>query len=344
MERRNLLDQVSGLAFGAAVDPQWLLSLFPSVESTGTRRVGLADVVAIEQATDTYVRQDYATGSGPVRDGAVFHLRAVLPLLNAQISDEVRPRLMIATARLAMVTGWMSFDVLQHDAARQLWVIGLGLARGCAHPLGSDLAIYLLHDMAHQALQVGHPDEALKLVHIGEAAAVGPHPVSASTASALSGILASAHAARGDTRACERALHQAQEQFASIDPQASPPWGGYSTIGLAANQGGVHYALARAERDTLAASRAVPLLRHAVDGLDPSYGVPRALNLAALAGAHALTGDVDTAVTVGHQAVDAITALHSPRAYQRLHVLHTVLEPMHTSPGVAELRDRLSIT
>ncbi len=70
----------------------------------------------------------------------------------------------------------------------------------------------------------------------------------------------------------------------------------------------------------------------------------RAQRLPDLAGAHALAGDTDTAVSVGHQAVDAVTAVHSPRAYGRLHRLHTVLEPLHTSPGVAELRDRLTTT
>jgi hypothetical protein len=36
--------------------------------------------------------------------------------------------------------------------------------------------------------------------------------------------------------------------------------------------------------------------------------------------------------------------VHSPRAYDRLHRLRTVLEPLHTSPGVTELRDRLTTT
>lgn len=75
-----------------------------------------------------------------------------------------------------------------------------------------------------------------------------------------------------------------------------------------------------------------------------NHGRYRAELLRVLASAHALAGDADTAVTLGHQAIDAITALHSPRAYQALRRLHTVLEPMRTSPGVAELRDRLSAT
>lgn len=56
-----------------------------------------------------------------------------------------------------------------------------------------------------------------------------------------------------------------------------------------------------------------------------------------------LAGDVGTAVAVGHQAVDTVTGISSRRTYDRLRVLNSVLEPMHTSPGVAELRERLAL-
>ncbi len=95
---------------------------------------------------------------------------------------------------------------------------------------------------------------------------------------------------------------------------------------------------------TRAAGRAVPLLRHAVDHFGPDYGRLHASSLTKLAVVHAIAGDTDTAVTLGHQALDAVTALHSPLAYDRLHVLNTVLEPRHTSAGVAELRERLTTT
>jgi hypothetical protein len=106
----------------------------------------------------------------------------------------------------------------------------------------------------------------------------------------------------------------------------------------------VYYALARPARDPIAANQAVALLRQAVDDYGPDYAARRAKCLPDLAGAHALAGDLDTAVSIGHQAVDAVTTVHSPRAYNRLHRLYTVLEPLHTSPGVAELRERLTTT
>ncbi|MGH3922091.1 MAG: helix-turn-helix domain-containing protein, partial [Pseudonocardiaceae bacterium] len=348
VDRRDFVQHIAGLSLGAGLtglDIDRLLALLPHAEPTGTRHLGAADVEAIEHATTAFVRQDFAHGSGMVRDVAVAHLHATLPLLGAQMTPEVRPRLLVATAHLATVAGWMSFDVNQHDAARRLWTIGLNIARGTEDHRGADLTVFLVYDMALQAVHLGRPDEALRLVHLGHAAAAGPHPVSASTRCCLAKIQARAHAAQGDAADCDRALDQAVEQFSTIDPASRPPWGSFHDEALlAAQQGAAHYTLALVSRDPRAAGRAVPLLRQAVDGFGPDRARTQALYLPDLAGSHAITGDIDTAVGIGHQAIDAVTALHSPRAYHRLRVLNTALQPLHTSAGVAELRDRLNAT
>ncbi len=251
----------------------------------------------------------------------------------------------LATARLATQAGWMSFQVNQHEAARRLWMIALGVARAADHPLGTDQTVFVLYDMALQAVGLGRPDEALRLVHLGHAATAGAHPVSAATTSCLASIQAQAHAAKGDAVSCDRALGQAIEQFGAIDRATHESWADFLNEAQHASfQGAAHYELALTGRDPRAAGRAVLLLRDAVDGFGPDYARPRARKLPDLAGAHAIAGDADTAVSVGHQAIDAVTALHSPRAYDRLRVLNTALQPLHTSAGVAELRDRLSTT
>ncbi|HEY2762961.1 MAG TPA: hypothetical protein VGJ13_02960 [Pseudonocardiaceae bacterium] len=76
----------------------------------------------------------------------------------------------------------------------------------------------------------------------------------------------------------------------------------------------------------------------------PEYARFRATKLADLARGARADRDTDTAVSTGHQAVYAVTALQFPRAHDRLRVLNTVLEPLHRSPGVAELRTRLVTT
>ncbi|MGH3869781.1 MAG: hypothetical protein ACRDQ4_27510, partial [Pseudonocardiaceae bacterium] len=349
--RRNFVEHITGLTIGAGVaglDIDRLTALLPQAEPTGTRHVSAADVETIEQATAVFARQDHAHGGGVARDTAITHLQATLPLLDAETTPEVRPRLFLATALLATQAGWMAFDVNQHDAARRLWSIALDVARNAEDPRGSDLTVFVLQNMVAQAVHLGRPTEAVRLAYLGHSIAAGPHPVSASTTSFLAGIQAKAHAAQGDAAACDRALGQLVEQFSSIDPATRPSWNRWgswlSEAHFAAFQGSAHYELALTGRDPRAAGRAVPLLHRAVDGVGPDYARPRALYLSDLAGAHAIAGDIDTGVTLGHQAIDAVTALHSPRAYDRLRVLNTALEPLHTSAGVAELRDRLAST
>jgi hypothetical protein len=278
-----------------------------------------------------------------IRDAAVAQVHMALPLLEAQVPTELRPRLLLAAADLATQAGWMSFDSTDHDAARRLWMIALELARHAEHPRSTDLTVYLLADMTLQSVHLGRPREALYLAKIGRTAAVGRYPVSASTTCLLSRIEAQAYAADGDAAGCDRALGEAVEQLGSIDPATAPPWTAYlGEVGICGGQGSAHYTLAVPGRDARPAGRAVPLLRQAVNDYGPGYAGLRAFYLPDLAGAHALAGDVDTAVVVGHEAIDLISTLSSPAAHDRLRILSTVLEPLQTSPGVAELRDRLT--
>ncbi|HEY4005400.1 MAG TPA: helix-turn-helix domain-containing protein [Pseudonocardia sp.] len=347
VDRRDFVQQVAALALGvagmAALDVDRLNALLPHADPTGTRYVGAADVAVIEQATAAFSGQDFATGSGPVRDLAVGHLRSVLPLLGAQMTPgEVRPRLHLAVARLATQAGWMSFQVNQHDAARRLWMIALDVARDSDHPLATDQTEFVLYDMALQAVALGRSKEALQLAQLGHTAAIGAHPVSAATMSCLAYAQGRAHATQNEPAACERALGQAVEHFTNIDP-THESWADYLDEPMLARFEGVaHYELALASRDPHTAGRAVSLLRQAVDSFGPDFAEPRAVSLTDLAGAHAIAGDIDTAVDIGHQAVHAVTALSSPRAHDRLRVLDTSLKPLHTSTGVAELRERLT--
>lgn len=346
VERRDFVKHVAALTLGltgaAAVDINRLTALLPAADPTGVRHVGTADVEVIEQATAAFIRQDWATGAGPIREIAVAQLRAVLPLLDAQATPEIRARLMVATAELATQAGWMSFEVNEHDAARRLWMIALDLTRDTDYPRGADQTVFVLYDLAVQAVALGRPEEALRLVHLGHAAATGSPDVSPATSCCLALIQARANAAQHDAPGCDRALGQSVEHFSRIDPATGAVAGFLSEALLSGMRGEAHYELALAARDPRAAARAVPLLRHSVDQLGDAYARPRATKLTRLAGAHAIAGDADTAVTLGHQAVDAVTVLSSPRTSDQLRVLDTALQPLHDSAGVADLRARLT--
>ncbi|MGQ0779369.1 MAG: hypothetical protein ACT4NY_33970, partial [Pseudonocardiales bacterium] len=185
VDRRDFGQNAAGLILGVAgvagLDLEQLLALLPQAEPTGTRQVGVADVEVLEFLTATFRRQDFAGSSEVARDSAVAQVQTALPLLGAQIDPELRPRLLLAVADLAAQAGWMSFVANQHEAARRLWMIGLNLTRAADHPQGTDLTVYLLGDLALQAVHLERPKEAVYLARIGDTAAVGRYPVSAST-------------------------------------------------------------------------------------------------------------------------------------------------------------------
>src|SRR6185437_5545297 len=187
--------------------------------ASATTRIGLADVEAIEQATAVFRQSDFSQGGGVCRPMAVAKLRSVLALHHAACDSAVRGRLMVATADLGMVAAWASYDAERHNDARRLWMIALSVARQADHPRATDLTADLLLDMAHQALHLRRPHEALSLVQLGYGVAASrTHPVSACTASYLASNQAWCHAAQGDAQACDRALGQAIEHFSQADP------------------------------------------------------------------------------------------------------------------------------
>ncbi|MDQ2883872.1 MAG: helix-turn-helix transcriptional regulator [Actinomycetota bacterium] len=188
VRRRDFTKVVAGIVLGMgadALDGDRLDALLPSGPATSTTaRIGSADVEAIEQATALLRRSDFSCGGGLCRPVAVAKLRSVLTLHRAACTSAVRERLMVATADLGGVAAWTSYDAERHNDARRLWMIALSIAQQADHPRAADLTADLLLDMAHQALHLRRPQEALSLVQLGYGTAASrTQPVSASTAS-----------------------------------------------------------------------------------------------------------------------------------------------------------------
>lgn len=346
VKRRDFPQLVAAitLGVGGVLDLDRLAALLPTGPAEHTAgRVGAADVEAIEQATAVLRQWQFSSGGGLARSAAVAQFQVALPLLGNTSAAAVRERLLVAIADLGMVAAWTNYDIEGHDEARRLWTIALTVARKAEHPAATDLTVKLLLAMTHQALHLRRPREALSVVQLGYGAGVGrSQAVSASTASHLASHHAWCQAALGDHRACDSALGQAVDNFTLADPATAAPWAANVTAAeLAAQQGHARYTLALTTADAKHAARAVPLLQEAVDGYGSAYARSRAVNLPGLAGAHALAGDCDTAVHVGYQAVEEITALSSPRIYDRLRTFDTVLHSYGTDRTVRELRGRI---
>lgn len=347
VQRRDFSWVVAGVLLGMgldALDVERLEQLLPGDPAAlATGRLGAADVQAIEDATAAFRRSDFSSGGAMCRPMAVARLRSALALHQAPCTSAVRERLLLATADLGLVAAWTSYDAQRHNDARRLWMIALSIVEETEHPRAADLSADLLLDMAHQALHLRRPREALQLVQLGYGVASSRrHPVSPSTASYLASNQAWCHAADGDAQACDRALVRSVEHFALVDPRSAPPWAAHvDAVELSAQRGHAYYTLALTTGDTTHAARAIPLLQEAVDGFGSAYARSRAVNLPGLSASHALTGNLDVATRTGREAVEEITALASPRAYDRLQSLDTVLQTYGAHPGIRDLRSQI---
>ncbi|MFD2422428.1 helix-turn-helix domain-containing protein [Amycolatopsis pigmentata] len=345
LERRDFLALVTAATLGSRLHPELerLSTLLPSqAEPVTRRRIAAADVDAIEAITDGFRRSDFAHGGGLCRAAAVAQLQQVRQLDDAVCAPEVRLRLLVATAELASMTGWIAYDVDDHDAARRLWTYALDTARRAEdHPRAPDLTVDVLLDMAHQALHLDRPGEALQLVQLASATAANrKHPVSTITEGYISAVLGWCRATLGETQPTRRAIGQAQETYAAADSATTPPWAWFVTDAeITAQQGHSLYLLSLKRPEV--APEAIERLNHAAAGYDASYERSRAMILPPLAAVQFQAGDIDAAVATGYDAVSAIGGLSSTRGYARLRVLDSIAAQFARKPEVTELRQHI---
>jgi transcriptional regulator with XRE-family HTH domain len=344
VDRRDFFNTVTAIALGVGAFPELerLEALLPTTgDQPAPVRIGAADVAAIEQTTAAFRLSDNQYGGGLSRAAAVAQLEYALTLQDADCSEQVRADLLIAIADLAKTAAWMTYDIEQHDAARRLWMIALDTARQANHPRSTDLSAHLMQDMANQALHLGRPDEAFRLVQLGAAMATSrAYPVNAITRSYIATKMAWCRAALGEAEPCHHALDQAQQTYADADPAAAPPWAVHiDPTAIAAQHG--HALFLLSQTDPGYAPAAIEHLRSAVDGYGHGRDRSRALQLPGLAGSYFRAGDLDAAVAVGHEAVTMIGTLSSKRVCARLRILANIAEPHRHRPDVAELRERI---
>jgi hypothetical protein len=96
--------------------------------------------------------------------------------------------------------------------------------------------------------------------------------------------------------------------------------------------------------DASHAPEAVEHLTSALDGLSPRNANVRARCLPALAGSYAQAGDLDTALTFGHESATLADGLSSTIPHSWLRTLDDVLERHQQRGDVAELRHRIHET
>jgi transcriptional regulator with XRE-family HTH domain len=343
LQRRDFVSAVTAtaLGIGSAGSLRGWLGGFAAVEKLS--RVGSVDVERIEATTAAFRDWGNRWGGGLSTAAIVGQLQwLVATAKDATVTSEaVRRRLLVATADLASLGAWGHYDVERHDEARRLWMIGLDAARVSGD---ADLVGAILRQLAHQAIHLQRPDEALRLVRVAYAMAADPdHGVPELALAETSAYEAWCHAAAGNPQPCRRALGRAEEHFASVGSEPASPWLEYfDEAELYALRGHVYHVLA--DRVPKAADEAEPLLRQAVKARGPQYVRSRTLNLIALSATYFQRGEgLDEGVRVGDEALAGVGALNSPRARSRLRGLDRVAVRHGQDPEVAEFRDRLRL-
>jgi hypothetical protein len=232
-------------------------------------------------------------------------------LLHAQASDDVRHRLVLASADLDNLAGWTSFDVGLHTSARGYFARALTQARRAGD---ASLVANVLYRAGRLHLHQGLTREALRFFQLGSIAAV--ESGSAVTVAMLAANEAWAHAILGDAALTVRALGRAEDEMARGGGRTAPWVSFFADADLEALTGMASLELAVHDPARLADAR--QKLGVAIAARPNTMTRSLAFELTALATAALLDGDVAEGVSVGERAVDLAERVHSARVLDRL--------------------------
>jgi len=347
MDRRGLLAGTPALAaaalFSAGASP---LTGEPGIAHlvAGTDagepavRVSLVDVEHIETITATFRQWGHQWGGAMAQAAARAQLQQVVSALTNATFDQpgLRKRLLVAAADLAYIAGFACFDAERHDEARRLYLFAVDAAAQGGRP---DLAGWtLLGGLTLQAIHLGRPDEALRLVGLARATVTD----SANPVPALSRAAVDAHegwclGVTGQHEASERAFGLAYEHVDRVDGGEVPQWlSDFDTAHVTWIHGRAQQALTH--HDPALARSARVLLTDALTARPTGFNRGHTLNLITLSAAY-FQGDaeVEEGVRIGHEALAGVRALNAPRVTARFTDIVNASQPFTGHADVAEL-------
>jgi hypothetical protein len=334
VERRRFVgDSALALAGASSVALQWLVGPAAAAPAgAGWRRVGASDVAAIGRAAQSFREMDNRLGGGRVRGAVMEYLTVdVTPILaHGRFSGETGRKLAGASAELAQLAGWVAYDSGLHGHAGRYLALALGFAR---HAGDDGLGAEVLAAMAHQAVYVGRPGDAVDLAQAAQVAARRAGSRTLVTECLV--MEAHGHAAADDARSCARALSDAEAEFDSAARDSDPGWLRYF------DEAYLSARMAHCFRDLGEAGHAERYARLSLD-MDGRFVRGKAFNLALLATALAAQGDAEQACAVGGRAVDLAAGLRSARSVRYVRDLMRALRPAAAVPAVRALDARVA--
>jgi hypothetical protein len=307
-----LLAHAAEVAVGMENGPAALRWTAPREAGTPVpQRVTVRDVDEIEGITLALRSLDSGHGGGACREAVVAQSRWVRQLLHADATDDVRRRLVLASADLDNLAGWTSFDVGLHSCARGYFARALTQARRGGN---ASLVANVLYRAGRLHLHQGLAREALRFFQLGKIAAA--ESGCGATVALLTANQAWAYAVLGDRLQTVRALGRASDELAAGGGPAAPWISFFGAVDLEALTGMAWLELGAREPARLADARQSLTASVAARGSGTTRSL--AFELTALAVASLRDGDTDAGAALGHQAVDVAERVHSVRVLDRL--------------------------
>lgn len=340
VDRRNFLTS-SAMAIGAYAVPlrRWLTT--PTDHNAAShhpeafRHVGHGDVDELLDAAEDARHWDSRYGGGHWRTSAITAClkERAAPLLHGSYDDATGRRLFTATAQLARLAGWTSFDNGEHALAQRHYIQALRLARAAGDP---PLGGYVLSCMALQATLRGFHEDAVDMVDAAYHRAHGQAPPRVLAFYKL--IEARIWARAGNSRAAAAAFARAESLLDTADNHTGddPTWiDFFDTNRLAADAVEIH-------RDLAQPLAAFTWDSHANAPRD-AFGRSHALREAVIATCH-LQGrhpDLEQSLHHAHSVVTALTTIRSARTREYLDHVRARLARWEAAPAVRHLEYRV---
>ena len=188
------------------------------------RRVGLAEVAAVEAAADAYMSFDLARSADLAAAIARSTLRWSTELLTLEMTESTRVRLLSAIGLLADRLGWSIYDSGTADRAGRMLTFALDHA---ARGADRDLRAHVMLDLSTVMTDSGHPRDGVEILR----AALGDERVSNAERANLHAVCARHCASAGQRDSGLRHASLAEEVRGRDDDASGPEWARRITYG-----------------------------------------------------------------------------------------------------------------
>ena len=289
--------------------------------SSATRRVGPGDLAAVRDMTTLFSQMDQRRGGAHAWTSVVQYLTTdVTAYLRGTFTDEgVRRDLFSSASELAYLAGWLAFDSGHHASAQRYFTEAVKLAAEAGDP---PMAAHVLRAMAHQAVDLGHHQQALDLA----AASIDGdrYALASPRERALLGVVhARSLAAAGRRNAAAKALLRAENDLSAADDGIAEPDRVFFF-----GEASLAHETACALRDMGDLDGSVRQFHHSVRTRKTTkFTRTHAVTLGYLGSVYAQMNNFDRACATWSRALDAMDGVRSGRTRQAAADMRTLLSP-----------------